>query len=59
MSQENVEPAHRAYAALNDVYESEDVHAYLPIAEDMWDPALQDLTMLLPVQSGHWAAELD
>jgi hypothetical protein len=29
------------------------------LGEDMWDPALQDLTLLLPVQSGHWAAELD
>ena len=38
MSQENVEPAHRAYAALNDVYESGDVHAYLPIVEEMWGP---------------------
>jgi hypothetical protein len=38
MSQENVELAHRAYAALNDVYESGVVHAYLPIVEEMWGP---------------------
>jgi hypothetical protein len=61
MSQENVEPAHRAYAALNDAYESEDVHTYLPTVEEMWDlePGALRSDPILPVQSGHWAAELD
>lgn len=45
MSQQDVENARRAYAALNDVYRSGDVDDFLPIAEEMWDP---DIALNLP-----------
>jgi hypothetical protein len=54
MSQENVERARRAYAALNDAYRSGDVNDLLPIAEEMWDPAIVLRTADTFVESGEW-----
>ena len=54
MSQENVERARRAYAALKDAYRSGDVNDLLPIAEEMWDPAIVLRTADTFVESGEW-----
>ena len=54
MSQENVERARRTYAALNEAYRSSDVNDLLPIAEEMWDPAIVLRTADTFVESGEW-----
>ena len=54
MSQENVERARRTYAALNEAYRSGDVNDLLPIAEEMWDPAIVLRTADTFVESGEW-----
>src|SRR6476660_5133037 len=54
MSRENVERGRRAYAALNDAYRSGDVNDLLPIAEEIWDPAIVLRTADTFVESGEW-----
>ena len=54
MSRENVERGRRAYAALNDAYRSGDVNDLLPIAEELWDPAIVLRTAETFVESGEW-----
>jgi ketosteroid isomerase-like protein len=38
MSQENVENARRAYAAVNEAYQAGDIDVFRPTAEELWDP---------------------
>jgi ketosteroid isomerase-like protein len=40
MSQEDIGNVKRAYDALNAAYRSGDVNDFLPVAEEIWDPAI-------------------
>jgi ketosteroid isomerase-like protein len=59
MSQENVENARRAYAALNEAYRSGNVEVFRPTADELWDPDVMLATAVVLPDSDTTAHGID